>query len=90
MTKRREDGYVWSEALRASTLGWELALPIFGGVLLGYFLDGQFGTQPVFTVGLLFFGVVAGFYSLWRYGRRLDARDRKRRAESDEGRSEAA
>ena len=28
-----------SEGLRASSLGWELALPIFIGVLLGHYVD---------------------------------------------------
>jgi F0F1-type ATP synthase assembly protein I len=79
---------MWAEAMRASTLGWELALPIFGGVLLGYGLDRRFGTRYIFTVSLLFLGVGAGFYSLWRYGQRLAARDRKRRAAAEERKSE--
>jgi F0F1-type ATP synthase assembly protein I len=79
---------MWAEAMRASTLGWELALPIFGGVLLGYGLDRRFGTRYIFTVSLLFLGAGAGFYSLWRYGQRLAARDRKRRAAAEERKSE--
>jgi predicted F0F1-ATPase subunit len=73
------------EAVRASTLGWELALPIFIGVLLGYSLDQRLGTKYIFTVTLLFLGVVAGFYNLWRYEHRLRARDRKRRAKQENG-----
>lgn len=82
MKRQRDDPSAWGDALRASTLGWELALPIFGGVLLGHFLDRRLGTNYIFTVGLLFMGVVAGFYNLWRYEQRLRARDRKRREES--------
>jgi predicted F0F1-ATPase subunit len=63
---------LWREALLATTLGWELALPIFGGVLIGYFLDRFLGTGHIFTLGLLFLGVVAGYYSLWRFIRRID------------------
>jgi ATP synthase protein I len=74
--KSKPDGSFWAslwrEGLQATTLGWELALPIFGGVLAGYFLDRLFGTGHVFTLGLLFLGIVAGYYSVWRFIRRLD------------------
>lgn len=63
---------LWREALLATTLGWELALPIFGGVLGGYFLDRWFGTGHIFTLGLLFLGVVTGYYSLWRFIQRIE------------------
>lgn len=91
MDKRPSQGQPWlGEAVRASTLGWELALPIFGGALLGYALDNRVGTQALFTVGLFFLGVAAGFYNLWRYAQRLNARDRKRRALDVEERSDGS
>ena len=58
------------------TLGWELALPIFGGTLGGYALDRWLGTGYVFTLGLMVMGVVAGFYNLWRFNQRLQASQR--------------
>lgn len=64
----------WREALRASTLGWELALPIFGGVLAGYYLDRRLETGHVFTIGLLTLGLGASIYNLWRFIQRSDAR----------------
>ena len=36
---------IWRDALRAMSLGWDLAVPIFGGVLIGYFLDRHFETD---------------------------------------------
>ncbi len=73
------------ETARASTLGWELALPIFIGVLLGYYLDRQLGTKYTFTIGLLMAGIGAGFYNIWSFTSRIDARQKrlreKRRAE---------
>jgi predicted F0F1-ATPase subunit len=73
---KKDDGSFWAglfrEALQATTLGWELAIPIFGGVLIGYFLDKLLGTGHIFTLGLLFMGVMVGYYSLWRFIRRLD------------------
>ncbi len=68
------------EAIRATTLGWELALPIFGGVLLGYFLDRQMGTDYTFTLGLMMLGVFAGFYNIWRFGQGVETQQRRLKA----------
>lgn len=57
---------LWREALLATTLGWELALPMFAGVLGGYFLDRWLGTDYIFTLGLLFMGIGMGYYNLMR------------------------
>jgi predicted F0F1-ATPase subunit len=73
----------WRDALAASSLGWELALPIFGGVLLGHLLDRRFDTGYVFTLGLLVLGIGTGFYNLVRSIQRLEARERKRVAQKD-------
>jgi len=78
--KRNDDhfgGDLWREALRAMSLGWNLALPIFGGVLLGHFLDRWLGTGLNFTLGLLMLGVVVGYYNLARFIQRVDQRDRQ-------------
>ncbi len=76
----------WREALRATTLGWELALPIFGGVLAGYYLDRWLGTGHVFTMGLLMLGIGVGAYNLWRVIQRWDARQKQDAAQpKDEG-----
>ena len=66
------------EAVRASTLGWELAFPIFLGVLVGHYLDRWLETGYVFTVGLMFLGVFAGFYNLWRFHSEMAALQRRR------------
>ncbi len=67
------------ETLRATTLGWELAAPIFAGVLLGHFLDGKLETGYAFTIGLLLAGVFAGFYNIWTFGARMERRGRRLR-----------
>ncbi len=77
---KQEQHGLWREALRMTSLGWDLALPIFGGVLLGYFLDQVIGTRYILTVGLLMLGIGAGFYNLFRSIRRVDERARRGRA----------
>jgi ATP synthase protein I len=47
------------------SLGWNLVLPIVGGALLGSFLDGKADGGFVWTVGLLFTGVVVSLYNLY-------------------------
>ena len=68
-------GHLWREALPAITLGWDLAVPIFGGVLIGRLLDGWLATHPTFTIGLLVLGIGIGYYNIWRFIRRVEKRD---------------
>ena len=77
---------LWRESLRAMSLGWDLAVPIFGGVLLGYFLDQWLGTKPTFTIGLLVFGIFLGYYNIGKFiarMKRLDEKYMKKQAKSE-------
>ena len=67
----------WLEALPAMSLGWELAIPIFLGVLLGYHADRWLGTKPFLTLGLLLLGAATGIYNVIRFALRLEARERQ-------------
>jgi F0F1-type ATP synthase assembly protein I len=69
---------LWREALLAMTIGWELALPIFAGVLLGQLLDRLLQTTYIFTIGLIFAGIAMGYYNLARLIQRLRRQDRIR------------
>ena len=73
---------LWREGLRALTLGWDLAVPIFSGVLLGSLMDRWLGTGHLFTLGLLMLGVMISYYNLGRVIQRLkkldDAREKDR------------
>jgi predicted F0F1-ATPase subunit len=53
--------------LALTSIGWELALPIFGGLLTGYFIDRRLDTGFTFTLILLIVGVLIGYYSLYKY-----------------------
>ena len=49
-----------------TTLGLELALPIFGGVLFGYYLDQVTMRHYVFTLVFMVIGLVVGYYNLFK------------------------
>lgn len=68
-------GALWREALVAISLGWDLAVPIFGGVLVGYFLDRWLGTGHIFTLGLLCLGIALGYYNIARFIQRMHRQD---------------
>jgi predicted F0F1-ATPase subunit len=70
--KREFWSELWRETIKAMVLGWDLALPIFLGVLAGHFLDRWLGTVYIFTIGLLVAGIGVGYYNIARYIRRLD------------------
>jgi len=53
--------------LNLTGIGWELALPIVGGIYLGYRLDQHLGSQYIFTLSFLVLGIFTGYYSLYKY-----------------------
>ena len=75
---------LWREALVALTLGWDLAIPIFAGVLSGHFLDRWLGTGPAFTLGLLMLGIGLGYYNIGRFIHRLNQREKQAKTQNDE------
>ncbi len=81
--KPQETRELWRDTLNAMTVGWNLAVPIFGGVLLGFVLDRVFGTTYIFTIGLLVFGIFIGFYNLMRTIKKLDSDSSKQPETND-------
>ena len=67
------------------SLGWDLAIPIFGGVLLGYALDRWLQTRYIFTMGLLFLGIAISYYNLARFIQRIDREDGQDEKEGEQG-----
>jgi F0F1-type ATP synthase assembly protein I len=82
------DRDLWRLALRFITLGTDLAVPIFGGVLLGYVLDRKLGTGYALTVGLLILGIGVGYYNVVQAIRRFQSYDRPVSPEPSESRAE--
>ena len=49
--------------------GAELISCFIAGVLIGWFLDRQFDTQPIFLIVFLLTGICVGFYEVYRITR---------------------
>lgn len=47
-------------------LGFTLVLSTFAGLFLGIWLDKITGLKPLFTIGLLLFGIIAGFIKIFK------------------------
>ena len=80
-TERRFPGWV-----RYSGVGLELAGAVGGLALLGYWIDGHYGTRPWGILGGVVIGMVGGLYNLVRES--LDA-VREARADDEIARKDA-
>ncbi len=56
-----------SSDLKASTIGWEIAIPIFSGPLIGFFIDRSFGTDVRWTMILMGTGLAVATFSVIKY-----------------------
>lgn len=55
----------WRLVAQATMLGWNLVVPIVGGVLLGRYLDDMFDQEFTWTLSLLLMGVAVAFNNLY-------------------------
>ena len=55
------------KAISLTTLGWEMAIPIFVGVFVGSRFDRWFNTNYTFTIILLILGIMIAYYNLYRH-----------------------
>ncbi len=55
---------------RASSIGMVLVFSIFIGAFIGYLLDNYFGTDYIFKLIGLIFGIVAGFRQVYLMGKK--------------------
>jgi len=62
--KERPDNF-WQLVAQATTLGWNMVIPIVGGVLLGRYLDDMFDKEFTWTLSLLLMGVAVAFNNLY-------------------------
>lgn len=72
---KKKDDRIWRTALSAINLGWEMALPIFLGVLLGNYLDKLTDSRFNLTISLLVFGIFISYYNYLRFIKKFDQKD---------------
>lgn len=64
--KKRTETADYSILAHYSSVGFSIIVPVIIGTFLGVYLDQRFGTKPVLTIVLIFFGTVLGFYNLFK------------------------
>ena len=64
--KDGERGPSYMELTVLGSVGTQLVVSVFIGFGMGYWLDKQFGTQPVLMVVFMLLGVAAGFLNVYR------------------------
>lgn len=62
---------IWEILRISSALGLVIALPISGGTILGFILDKNLGSGPIFTIVFLLVGIVVGVLGLIRRMRQI-------------------
>ncbi|MCJ7738858.1 MAG: AtpZ/AtpI family protein [Anaerolineae bacterium] len=50
---------------QTTSLGWNMVVPIIGGVLLGRYLDDRFDKEFTWTLSLLLLGIFVAFNNLY-------------------------
>lgn len=65
LTEESSLGAVPRMLAEATTLVWNLVLPIVGGALLGRYLDDRLGRDYAWTLSLLALGVLVAFGNLY-------------------------
>lgn len=58
--------HTWHKGISLTSMGWQLALPIFGGAFLGYQLDKPSPNQFTYTLLFIVLGVIVGYYNIYK------------------------
>lgn len=74
---KSEDKKFLKQIAWASTIGLEVALSIFIGLGIGYWLDKRFDTTPTLSLVFLVLGVAAGFLNYYRFVVKQQREDEK-------------
>jgi len=56
----------WTNSVPLTSLGWQLALPIVGGAILGYQLDRSSPNQFTYTLIFIVLGIIVGYYNIYK------------------------
>ena len=62
---QKEGKNLWQTLAVATSLAWNVVVPIVGGALLGRYIDDRLGEEYMWTITLLFGGTFIAFYNLY-------------------------
>ena len=75
-----------SRDLRATTIGWEIAIPIVGGPFLGFILDRQLDSGVRWTLILLGVGLISAIFAVVKHIRyEFYLMDKEKKEEESKG-----
>jgi len=57
---------LWQTMAVATSLAWNVVVPIVGGAMLGRTIDDRVGEEYMWTITLLFAGTFIAFYNLYQ------------------------
>nr|WP_207713446.1 MULTISPECIES: AtpZ/AtpI family protein [unclassified Fusibacter] len=61
-----------------SQVGFIMIVPIAGGLFVGKWLDGLFGTSPLFLLALIILGTLSAFVSLFKFTMAASKKDKRK------------
>lgn len=76
MEEKQNNKKEFQKSMSLLTLGTELTIPIVVFALLGYWVDTEYNSQPIWMVIGLFVGLLVGAYNFWKIIRKLTKNDR--------------
>ncbi len=56
---------LWQTMAQATSLAWNVVVPIVGGAFLGRYIDDRVGEEYMWNITLLFGGTFVAFYNLY-------------------------
>jgi len=64
--KKKEERSLWQTMAVATSLAWNVVVPIVGGAMLGRYIDDRVGEEYMWTITLLFGGTFIAFFNLYQ------------------------
>ncbi|MCD6569517.1 MAG: AtpZ/AtpI family protein [Deltaproteobacteria bacterium] len=64
--KDKDKKRMYLQVADITTMGFAMVISIVLGLFGGMYLDNRFGTEPIFTLLLIFCGILAGFRIMYK------------------------
>ncbi|MEA3223087.1 MAG: AtpZ/AtpI family protein [Thermodesulfobacteriota bacterium] len=64
--KDKDKRRIYLQVADITTMGFAMVISIILGLVVGMYIDNRFGTEPIFTLVLIFCGILAGFRIMYK------------------------